>query len=218
MVAGCLFCSGCTRRWVVRAAREVVLWRCCSASLDRRRLRGRAVRPGRLRRRTALRPRRRRLRHEPASRVTARRRLTSALSSLAVKELDQSRFRTEKALPLFTGKGSQNVDQYSLPRNLHHVAGVDPATGTPGESDAALEQGGLRRMEAVLVRADGRSAGSTDPSIAVGNRPPGADLSPALLPRDCSSSRHEEQSLTAGRRLSSGTGSPGPAVEEAYSE
>lgn len=56
-------------------------------------------------------------------------------------------------------------------------------------------------MEAVLVRADGRSAGSTDTSIAVGNSPPGADLSPALLPRRSSSSRHGERSLTASRRL-----------------
>lgn len=81
-----------------------------------------------------------------------------AASGLAVQEPDQPCLRTCKPLPLFARKRSKDIDQNSLSRNMRHVAGVDPAAGTPGESDAPLEHGGLWRMESVLVRADGRSA------------------------------------------------------------
>ncbi|MQY40906.1 hypothetical protein SRB17_89390 [Streptomyces sp. RB17] len=121
--------------------------------------------------------------------------LISAASGLAVQELDQPRFRMCKPLPLFEGKRSEGVDQDPLSRDVHHVAGVDPATGTPGESDAPLEHGGLGRMESVLVRADGRSAGGTDPAVPVTDRVPGPDLAPEPPHGRCSSSRHAQHSL-----------------------
>lgn len=121
--------------------------------------------------------------------------LISAASGLAIQELNQPCFRTCKPLPLFAGKRSEGVDQDPLSRDVHHVAVVDPATGTPGESDAPLEHGGLGRMESVLVRADGRSAGGTDPAVPVGDRVPGPDLAPVLPPGRCSSSRHAQHSL-----------------------
>ncbi|MFD0403755.1 ISL3 family transposase [Kitasatospora sp. NPDC127116] len=122
--------------------------------------------------------------------------LSSAVSDLTVQELDQSRFRTKKPFPLLLGKRSERVDQHSLPRDVHHVAGVDPAAGTPGESDAALEHGGLGRVEAVLVRADRRSTVGTLSPIAVGHRLPAPDLPPMLPSGPCSSSRHAEHDLS----------------------
>lgn len=120
--------------------------------------------------------------------------LTSGASGPAVQELDHSRLRTQKPFSLLKRKRREEVDQDSLPRDVHHVAGVDPASGTPGESDAPLEHRGLGRMEAILVRTDGRSADGADASIAVGNRVPAPDLSPMLPPGRCSSSRHAEHS------------------------
>lgn len=116
--------------------------------------------------------------------------LTSAASGLTVQKVNQPRFRTQEPPPLLTRERSEGVDQNPLPGDVHHVAGVDPAARTPGEPDAALEHGGLGWMEAVLIRADRRSAGGTDSSIAVGNRVPGPDLPPVLSPSRCSSSRH----------------------------
>lgn len=120
--------------------------------------------------------------------------LTSGASGLAVQELDQSCLRTQNPFSLLRRKRREEVGQDSLPRDIHHVAGVDPASGTPGESDAPLEHRGVGRMEAVQVRTDGRSAGDADVSIAVGNRVPVPDLSPMLSPGRCSSSRHTEHS------------------------
>lgn len=50
-------------------------------------------------------------------------------------------------------------------------------------------------MESELVRADGRSAGGTDPTVPVRDRVPGPDLAPVLPPGRCSSSRHAQHCL-----------------------
>jgi hypothetical protein len=140
---------------------------------------------------------RRTIRHLPTQQrdSAGQRNLIAATSGLAVQELNQPCFRTCKPLPLFARKRSEGVDQDLLSWDVHHVAGVDPATGTPGESDAPLEHGGLGRMNSVLVRADRRSAGGTDPTVPVGDRVPGPDLAPVLPPGRCSSSRHARHSL-----------------------
>ncbi|MEV7356943.1 hypothetical protein [Kitasatospora sp. NPDC091276] len=54
-------------------------------------------------------------------------------------------------------------------------------------------------MEAVLVRADRRSAGCADPAFVVESGPPGDDLAPVLPPGGCSSSRHAEHDLAVSR-------------------
>ncbi len=138
--------------------------------------------------------------------VRARR--MSAVTALTLQEIDQPRFRTCKPFPLLREQRSEGVDEDLLPGDVHHVAGVDPAAGTPGESDAPLEHGGLGGMATVLVGADGRSAGGADSSVSLGDRVPGPDFEPALPPGRCSSSRHAEHSLPR-RVVRSGRGAGG---------
>lgn len=113
---------------------------------------------------------------------------------LLVEILDQPRLAPLKLLLLITGQRCQGINKYPPPGNVHHRAGVDPAARTPGEPDAPFEHGGRRRMEAISVRADSRTAGRTNLPISIRDRLPGPDLEPSLPLAGCSSHRHTEHS------------------------
>lgn len=69
----------------------------------------------------------------------------------AVEIVDQRGLLAEQPLAIAGRKRRKGVDQDPLARNVNHVAREDPAPGAPCQPDAALETGGLGRMEAVLV-------------------------------------------------------------------